>query len=455
LPKKLLLFFILFAKPKPNMNRRDFIQKTSAAAASTVAVSTAAASFFIVPRRVLGKGYTAPSDLLSFGFIGCGKQSGGLRANFLKTGQVQFVAAADANIHKRTKWAEAANKFYAEKAGSQTYKSCEPMADFRELLNRKDIDAVIIASPDHWHAVMAVKACQAGKDVYCEKPLSLTVAEGRAMVRATRQHQRVLQTGSMQRSWKEFQQAANLVQSGAIGQIKQVKVNISGPPIAWDLPAEPTPEGVDWNAWLGPNTITRPYNNQLAPLDDSKFWPKWRNYNEFGGGGMTDWGAHMFDIAQWGLGMDNSGPVALTPPTDGTGKGLVYTYKNGVELIHQTVEGKQFCHFIGTEGEVWVARGELKTTPESLKTQVFDDSNRKVYFSDNHYEDFLKAIKTRKKPICDVEVGHRTASACNIGNIAYQLKRPLQWNPDTEQFLNDAEANALLTRPMRPEWNIL
>jgi len=427
------------------MNRRDFIQKTT----------LSAASFFIVPRYVLGKGYTAPSDLLNFGFIGCGKQSGGLRGNFLQSNQVQFVAAADVDTIKRNKWAAAANEFYAKKAGQQTYKSCEPMADFRQLLARKDIDAVVIAAPDHWHAVMAVKACEAGKDVYCEKPLSLTVAEGRAMVKAARKNQRVFQTGSMQRSWKEFQQAANLVQSGAIGQVKQVKVNVSGPPKPWDLATEPTPEGLDWDSWLGPNTIQRPYNNQLAPALEAKFWPKWRDYSEFGGGGMTDWGAHMFDIAQWGLGMDGSGPVALTPPTDGSAKGLIYTYQNGVEMTHTPTEGKQFCHFIGTEGEVWVARGELKTTPEVLKDQVFDETNRKVYFSNNHCLDFLQAIKSRKNPLCDVEIGHRTASVCNLGNIAYQLKRPLKWNPTTEKFTDDTEANALLTRPMRSEWNIL
>ena len=427
------------------MNRKDFIQKTS----------VAVASFFIVPRHVLGKGYTAPSDLLNFGFIGCGKQSGGLRSNFLKSNQVQFVAAAEVDTLKRNKWVEAANQFYAEKSGQQTYKSCEPMTDFRQLLARKDIDAVVIAAPDHWHAVMAVKACEAGKDVYCEKPLALTVAEGRAMVKAARKNERVFQTGSMQRSWSEFQQAANLVQSGAIGEVKRVVVSVGGPPKPWDLPTEATPEGLDWDFWLGPNTVPRPYNNQLAPPSEAKFWPKWRDYNEFGGGGMTDWGAHMFDIAQWGLGMDNSGPAELIPPTDGSGKGLIYKYKSGTELIHQPTEGKQYCHFIGTEGEVWVARGELKTTPGSLKSQVFNETNRKVYFADNHYLDFLQAIKSRRNPICDVEIGHRTASICNLGNIAYQLKRPLKWNPETEKFADDAEANALLSRPMRPEWNIL
>jgi hypothetical protein len=170
---------------------------------------------------------------------------------------------------------------------------------------------------------------------------------------------------------------------------------------------------------------------------------------------MTDWGAHMFDIAQWGLDMDNSGPVEIIPPTDGSGKGLIYRYKNGIEMIHNPVTGKQHCHFIGTKGEVWVARGELKTTPESLKDQLIRANEKHVYLSENHYQDFINCIKSRQNPICDVEVGHRTASVCTLGNIAYQLQRPLEWNPDKEKFKKDTEANALLSRPMRTEWNVL
>ncbi|MFN4145601.1 MAG: Gfo/Idh/MocA family protein [Runella sp.] len=426
------------------MKRRDFLNQ---------AVITAA-SFFIVPRHVLGKGYTAPSDMLNFGFIGCGKQSGGLRTRFLQTGKVQFVGVSDVDATKRNLMRDAVQKFYAEKSGQQTYKACETYEDFRELLSRKDIDAVIIASPDHWHAAMSIKACEAGKDVYCEKPLALTVAEGRAMVKAARKHKRVLQTGSMQRSAKEFRQAVNLVRNGYIGQIKQIKVNVGGPPKTWDLATENTPEGLNWDYWLGPNTIARPYNHVLAPNLQASFWPKWRDYAEFGGGGMTDWGAHMFDIAQWGLDMDDSGPVEIIPPTDNSGKGLIYKYKNGVEMIHNPVEGKPHCHFIGTEGEIWVARGELRT-PDALRDKVIGPNEKQVYASDNHYEDFLTCMQTRQKPICDVEIGHRTASVCNIGNIAYQLKRPLQWNPSKERFKDDTEANALLTRPMRDEWRVV
>ncbi|SKB55292.1 Gfo/Idh/MocA family protein [Dyadobacter psychrophilus] len=423
------------------LNRRDFLK-----------AGAVISSFMIVPRHVLGKGYLAPSDKIALGFIGCGRQSGGLRNRFLDTMETQIVAASDVYAVKRESFVTNVNKWYAEKATQSNYKSAVGIEDFRELLSRKDIDAVIIAAPDHWHASMAVRAAEAGKDIYCEKPLSLTVKEGRAMVDATRKHNRVFQTGSMQRSSKELTQAAQLVRSGAIGTVKQVFVNVGGPPKAWDLKEETKPDGLNWDLWMGPNSMNRPYNNELAPAMNATFWPKWRDYIEFGGGGMTDWGAHMFDIAQWGLGMDDSGPVELvySEPT----KGLVYKYANGVEVIHRPMEGKQHCHFVGSDGEVFVARGELRTTPETLKDKLFNKEDYKVYVSDNHYKDFLNAIRTRKPPICDVEVGHRTASICNLGNIAYRLQRSLLWNPKKEEFKKDKEANQLLGRDMKAEWKV-
>ncbi|MCF2491635.1 Gfo/Idh/MocA family protein [Dyadobacter sp. CY347] len=423
------------------LNRRDFIK-----AAATVS------SFMIVPRHVLGKGYLAPSDKIALGFIGCGRQSDSLFNDFMNTMETQIVAASDVHTQKRDAFVTNANRWYAENVAKRNYKCAVGIEDFRELLSRKDIDAVIIAAPDHWHASMAVRAAEAGKDIYCEKPLSLTVKEGRAMVNATRKHNRVFQTGSMQRSDKEFSHAVQLVRSGAIGIIKQVFVNVGGPPKVWDLKEEKKPEGLNWDLWMGPNAITRPYNNELAPPINASFWPKWRNYIDFGGGGMTDWGAHMFDIAQWGLGMDDSGPVELlySEPTNG----LVYKYTNGVEVIHRQMAGIQHCHFVGSNGEVFVARGELRTTPETLKGKVIKKEDYKVYVSGNHYKDFLNAIRTRKQPICDVEVGHRTASVCNLGNIAYRLQRSLKWDPKREEFKTDMEANQLLGRDMKNEWKV-
>ncbi|MGC1242075.1 MAG: Gfo/Idh/MocA family oxidoreductase [Chryseosolibacter sp.] len=431
-------------KSSKNISRRNFLKNAAMVS-----------SFFIVPRYVLGgPGHVAPSDKIVLGFIGCGKQSGGLQNRFFNLPDAQIVAACDVYAHKLDKFVNTNNKLYAEKTGQSGYNATAAYVDYRELLLKKDIDAVIIASPDHWHASMSVHAAEAGKDVYCEKPLSLTVKEGRAMVRAARKHERVFQTGSMQRSASEFTRAVQLVRSGAIGEIKKIVVSVGGPPKAWDLQAEALPEGVNWDLWMGPNVVERPFNHNLAPGMEDTFWAKWRDYKEFGGGYMTDWGAHMFDIGQWGLGMDHSGPVKVIPPGQGKESGLIYEYETGVQMIHQPEAGKNYCHFFGTEGEVYVQRGALRTTPESLKDKVFDKAHSKVYVSDNHYQDFFNAIRTRKPPICDVEVGHRTATVCNIGNIAYALQRPLEWDPEKERFKKDGEANKLLKRKMKKEWKV-
>jgi len=424
--------------------RRDFLKKAGAFA-----------SLLIVPRHVLGgPGYVAPSDRIGLGFIGCGRQTRGLQKRFANLAETQIVAAADVYAAKLEQFVNVNNAYYAERNGQLSWNGTRAFEDYRELLAQKDVDAVVIATPDHWHAAQSVHAAEAGKDIYCEKPLSLTVKEGRAMVDATRKHGRVLQTGSMQRSWKEFRQAVQLVRSGAIGDITKVVVSVGGPPKDWDLQGEPVPQGLNWDLWLGPNTIERPYHNFLAPAIDANFWGKWRDYKEFGGGYMTDWGAHMFDIGQWGLGMDHSGPVKVIPPGQGRKEGLIFEYANGLQMIHQPDQGKNYCHFFGTEGEVYVQRGTIRTTPESLAQQSFEPGAHDVYFSEDHYQDFIQAIKTRQRPICDVEIGHRTASVCNIGNIGYALQRPLEWDPEKERFKGDGEANRMLKRKMRKPWKV-
>lgn len=429
--------------PSKKINRRNFIR--NAAILSSV---------LIVPRRVLGGiGYVAPSDKITLGFIGCGKQSGGLRSRFANLIDTQVVAACDPYEAKLVKFVNDNNQKYAELTGQSSYNATSAFEDYRELLAKQDIDAVVIATPDHWHASISVHAAESGKDIYCEKPLSLTVKEGRAMVDATRKHRRVFQTGSMQRSSPEFIQAVQLVRSGAIGEIRKIVVSVGGPPKDWDLQAEPTPAGLNWEMWMGPNVVDRPYNNFLAPNMESTFWAKWRDYKEFGGGYMTDWGAHMFDIGQWGLGMDHSGPVKIIPPGGGLQSGLIYQYESGVQMIHQP-EGKNYCHFFGAEGEVFVQRGEIRTTPETLKDKMFSKDEYKMYVSTNHYQDFIGAIKTRKPPVCDVEVGHRTATVCNIGNIAYALQRPLEWNPAKEKFKGDRKANKMLKRKMKKDFRV-
>ena len=435
---------------KPNMNIEKGNEKTLNRRGFIKNVAVASAAFMIVPRFVLGKGYTAPSDMINLGFIGTGKQALGLKDAFLGTNEINILAAADVYGAKLELFNKEVKKYLSNKKEKHsTAAEVTGYADFREVLGRKDIDAVVIAVPDHWHSVIAILAARAGKDIYCEKPLSLTIQEGRAMVDESRKANRVFQTGSMQRSWHEFRQAVELVRNGYIGDIKTVKVNVGVAPIPYNLAAETIPDSLNWDFWLGPNS-PQAYNHFLAPGLKDVFWAKWRDYKEFGGGGMTDWGAHMFDIAQWGLDMDANGPTSITPP-DKDHEFLTYQYANGITMTHEPV-GNQGVTFVGSTGTIHVQRGKLETTPIELKDKLIGPNEKHVYLSENHYKDFLQAMRNRTKPVADVEIGHRTATVCNIGNIAYELKRPLQWNPQKEEFINDDEANKLRSREMRKEW---
>ncbi|MFL0161305.1 Gfo/Idh/MocA family protein [Aquirufa salirivi] len=435
-------------KNNDGLNRRDFLSKAS----------LAFGSIMIVPRHVLGgkrpdgSSYLAPSDVLNLGFIGTGKQGRGLSNSFLSTGQVRISAISEVYQAKANLFLDRVKENYAKNPSWGAYASIPVYQDYRELLASKNVDAVVIATPDHWHAAMAVRAAEAGKDIYCEKPLSLTVKEGRAMVNAARKHKRVFQTGSMQRSWPEFRQAVELIRNGYIGEVKSIKVNVGPPPEAYQLPAQAIPEGLDFEKWLGPNEAVA-FNAELAPPITQDVFPNWRKYKEFGGGGMTDWGAHMFDIVQWALDMDQSGPVKVSAPQGKDQPYLTYTYANGITMTHQPWEWNSGVEFVGTEGTLRSARKKLETSKPELKDRVIGPNEKHVYKSENHYVDFIQAIRNRTMPICDVEVGHRTASVCNIGNIAYAVNKSLEWNPKSEKF-NDAEANALLGRKLNKTWGI-
>jgi predicted dehydrogenase len=340
-------------------------------------------------------------------------------------------------------------EFYTIKQ-NKDFKGCAAYADFRELIARKDIDAVVIAVPDHWHAYIAIQACNAGKDVYCEKPLSLTIHEARQMVIAARKNDRVFQTGSMQRSSSEFRKACELVRNGRIGKVKQVIVDVGPPSKPCDLPEEAMEPGLNWDMWLGPSP-KRPYNSILSPRGVHQNFPDWRNYREYSGGMMTDWGAHHFDIAQWGLGMDDSGPVEIIPPSDPKAtRGLRYLYANGVEMIHGDSGG---VLFIGTEGKILVNRGKFEATPQSID-QPLPDSAIRLYKSNNHCKDFLDCMRSRKKPICDVEIGARSVTVCHLGNIAYWTNRTLKWDPVKERFIGDDAMNKWLDREKREPWKV-
>ena len=424
-----------------NINRRGFL-KVAAGAAAVAGLPT------IVPSTVFGA--AAPSERTTLGFIGCGKQSQHLMRSLLGSPGTHVVAACDVDKLKLERSSKGiVDKHYADRKDG-SYKGCATYGDFRDLLARADIDAVVISTPDHWHAAISIAACRAGKDIYCEKPLTQTVAEARAMVNAVRLYNRVFQTGSMQRSSREFRFACELVQNGFIGDIKHVTVSVGGPPEDKPLPPELVPDYLDWDMWVGP-AMWRPYNNDLAPHISFDGFPNWRYHSYYGGGGMTDWGAHHFDIAQWALGMDGTGPVEIIPPDGKDTKVLTYKYANGIPMTRDDANG---VLFEGTTGKVEVNRGYLKTWPDNLKDQTIGPDKIHLYDSKNHFTDWLDAIRKRSKPICDIEIGASSVIVCHLGNIAYTLQRPLKWDPKREVFLGDDEANRLLSRPYRGPWHL-
>jgi len=424
-------------------------------------MASAVGAPLVIPGAALGADGAAPSERLAMGFIGIGGMGGGHLSGIATRREVQILALCDVRQTRR-QWArKAVEQSYASREGSRT--SAQGVAeygDFRELLARSDIDAVLIATPDHWHAITSIAAAKAGKDVFCEKPLSLTIGEGRAMVKAMRRYGRVFQTGSMQRSSPEFRFACEMVRSGRIGQVKTVEVYVGGPSQDCYLPEEPVPKEIDWDMWLGP-APWRPYHSSICSLHTPSGW---RNYRDYAGGGMTDWGAHHFDIAQWGLGMDDSGPVEMVPPNGKDIPWLTYKYANGVTMTHggpgsySKIEGRRTGNdgvvFNGTEGKIEVTRGYLRTWPESLMETPTRPDEVHLYKSSSHFDNFLQSIRTRQKPICDVEIGCRSVTVCHLGNITYWLNRPLKWDPVKERFIGDAEANRWIDRPKRDPWTL-
>ena len=415
------------------VDRRRFL-KASVATAGAIAMP------MFVPATVFGA-----NERIVTGHIGVGGQGRGNLGRFIKNAG----AVCDVDQNHLAK----AAKMVTDKGGK-----CKTFTDYRELLDQPDIDAVVISTPDHWHALPTIHACQAGKDVYCEKPLSLTIGEGRAMVEAARAHSRVVQTGSQQRSADNFRTACELVRSGHIGKLKTVLVGIPGP----NHPGEPVPNSeppaeLDYEFWLGPAKY-HPYNKKRVHYN-------FRFFRDYSGGQMTNWGAHHIDIAQWGMGTDDTGPIEITGEGTYHPQGwhevtetcrITHRYANGVEMIvgQRQKDIPNGTTFIGSEGKIYVSRGKLSSEPGEIVKNGRNEGDVKLYVSDNHTQNFLDCIKSREKPICDVEIGHRSATICHLGNLAVQLGRKLQWDPEAEQFLNDEQANGELIRAYRSPWSL-
>ena len=447
---------------KNRSSRRQFLQLATTAAASAP---------FLLPSRIWSAS-RKPNDRITVGVIGVGKQGVGLMHGFLGSKDIQVMAVCDVDTSRRENARRSVDTHYPKQGGAN-YRSCAAYADFRELIAGDDVDAVVIATPDHWHALITIAAADAGKDIYCEKPLCQSIHEARAMVNAVQRNKRIFQTGSMQRSAREFRIACELVQNGVIGKIKTVHVGVGGPSIPCDLPEEKAEPGLDWNLWLGPAPM-RPYNSVLSPRGVHNHYPAWRNYSEYGGGAVTDWGAHHFDIAQWGLGMDHSGPVEIIPPVEyeNAQQGVKFIYANGVEMFHISENGVTFT---GTDGKIMVNRGkfalELKGVQkakslsnqdkpslgdqlDAAEKEFLSNTPIKLYKSANHLTDFIASVRSRQQPVTGVEIGARTVSVCHLANFAYHHGQIIKWDPAREQFVGGTGNRKWLDVSYRGPWKL-
>ena len=420
------------------LTRRDFL-KSSAMTVLTLPT--------IVTSSV--RGANAPSNRITIGGVGLGAQGSWIIRGFMSQPAAQVVAVCDVDTNHR----ENARNIAGLPANSA-------YNDFRDLLVRDDIDAAVIAVPDHWHVPISIAAAKAGKDIYCEKPLTLTVAGGRRLCDAVKRYGRVLQTGSQQRSDSRFRFACELVRNGRIGKLHTIRVeiprNTRPNPLDWQV--EEVPLGFDYDMWLGP----APW----APYTKHRCHYEFRFLFDYSGGQITNWGGHYLDIAQWGNGTDYTGPVEIVGRgqfpkrglfTTATNTNLEYTYANGVKLMCTTRsddanEGKIW--FEGSDGWVFVNRSRIDAHPKSILESTIGPNETHLYNSTDHQRDFLDCVKLRKKPAASVEIGHRSASLCHLGNIAMLLGRKLKWNPEEERFVDDTTANRMLTRSMRAPWRI-
>ena len=405
----------------------------------------------IIPSGVLAApGQPGANGRIGIGFIGMGRQSKALLQNLLTLSEARFVAVADVNL---TRAREAATKHDAV-----------AFQDYRRLLERKDVDAIITATPEHWRLLICVGACQAGKDVYAEKPLSLTIREGRLIVQAARKYKRVFQVGTQQRSMWQNYAGCKLIRSGSLGKVSKVIAHNYPSPWEGRLPAQPIPDGMDWDMWCGPAQPV-PYNKDLyLPRAN----PGWLSFRPYSGGEMTGWGAHGFDQIQWALGTDETGPVEVwtegpkfSPPAyekpEGKARGdqlcsearVFFRYANGV-VIEPKDANMGGAIFIGEKGRVTINRGIFESDPEELAIEAL--RHRPADFNDNHLKNWLDCIKSRAKPVSDVEVGHRSATICHLGNIARWTGRKLRWDVDQEHFVDDKDANQYLDRERRKPW---
>jgi predicted dehydrogenase len=397
----------------------------------------------LVPAAALASDGRVPaSRRITVGIIGAGRQGMLLMARLAHEPDVEIVAVCEVDRTRR------------DDARRVAGPSCLAYNDHRELLLRRDLDAVVIATPDHWHAIQAIEACRARKDVFCEAPLTATIHEARAVVEATRKYNRVFQTGSQQRAEYEgrFRLACEYVRSGRIGKLLAIYAGIPGGPSKWcDLPEEAMEPGLDWDRWLGPAPL-RPYHSALSPRGVHEAAPAWRLYREYGGGALTDPGSHHLDIAQWALEGERTGPMEIIPPDDPRAeRGLRWVHGNGVEIIHGGPAG---LTFVGASGSIFVDRARLASNPEKILLEPLGEKDVHLGQATNLLRDWLDCIRTRRRPLCDVDVGARAATVAHLGNLAYWNRRKLRWDPGAWKLVGDEEAMAWLDRDRRDPYRL-
>jgi myo-inositol 2-dehydrogenase/D-chiro-inositol 1-dehydrogenase len=442
--------------PKSNViTRRQFL-KSSAAVAGMAWVAPA-----IVPSSVFGA--EAPSNRITVGCIGVGRMGLGDIREILGFKQASIVAVCDVDSHRVEYAKQLVEKHYSNQSVNGDYKGCNTYKDFRELIAREDIDAVSIVTPDHWHALPALAAARTGKDIFLQKPLSLTIEEGRILSDTVHRYGVIFQIGSQQRSDSRFCFACELVRNKRIGELHTVKVGFGIDPSTTPHDPMPVPDWLDYDMWLGPAPWAA-YTEKRVHPQTGYDRPGWLRIQDYGAGMITGWGSHHNDIAQWGMGTEYTGPVEIEGRAEYPKDGLwdvhgdfhiEYKYANGVKVIcAHNKENQQGVLFEGTRGWVYVRRGFIDAEPKSLLTSTISPNEINLYKSNNHKENFFECIKSRAEAIAPVEVAHRSCSVCLLGDIAMKLGRKLQWDPEKERFTNDEQANRMLSKPMRSPWHL-
>jgi predicted dehydrogenase len=450
--------------------RRDFIKKSLTVGAGLIIAPT------VVPASVLGK--HAPSNRINIGAIGTGRISRDHdMPGVWKYDRARITAVCDLDAHRVDEARQHVEAYYAKKTGT-TYTGVKTYRDYRDLLADSDIDAVLVSTPDHWHARNAIDAVRAGKHVYLQKPTSLTIAEGRRMSDAVNASGRILQIGSQQRSMEQFRVACELVRNGRVGQLKEIEIRLPGDPPGGNPQEMPVPEGFDYDAWLG-QTPYVPYTEDRVHPRQGYGRPGWLRCEQFGAGMITGWGAHHFDIAHWAMDTEYTGPVEISGhadfPAPGSGLWDVHgryetemLYDNGVTVrgVTESADKPNGVLFTGTEGWLFVSRGSYAASPSepiSTKSKSLQASDPRILsplsagavrlaVSADHHGNWLESILDGTKNITPAEVAHRSCTACLLQHIAMKLGRRLYWNPTLERFRNDDEANSMIARPHRPPY---